>query len=222
VNDSDPLYGARLRQERALEHLADIREQVEAIYNHFSTPSHQPHADGGSFIRIPRPHDPPPELAVRVGEMIYNLRAALDYVVFEIAHHDSGVKQNGTQFPVEDRPEGFAGRRKSFLKGVSDEHVALIESYQPYEGCRWTTLLVSLSNPDKHRQLHVLLTEVGSELEASTGTGHSPEDLDRLDRFYSESRRDFFVGKRRRMDVKVKATADVTFVGGPSWRRWRR
>jgi len=140
VNDSDALYGATLRQERALEHLADIREQVEAIYNHFSTPSHQPHADGGSFIRIPRPHDPPLELAVRVGEMIYNLRAALDYVVFEIAHHDSGVKQNGTQFPVEDRPEGFAGRRKSFLKGVSDEHVALIESYQPYEGCRWTTL----------------------------------------------------------------------------------
>ena len=80
----------------------------------------------------------------------------------------------------------------------------------------------SPTNPDKHRQLHVLLTEVGSELEASTGTGHSPEDLDRLDRFYSESRRDFFVGKRRRMDVKVQATADVTFVGGPSWRRWRR
>jgi hypothetical protein len=39
------------------------------------------------------------------------------------------------------------------LKGVSREHVALIERLQPYQGCTWTKRLKELSNLDKHRHL---------------------------------------------------------------------
>jgi hypothetical protein len=35
-----------------------------------------------------------------VGEICYNLRSALDYLVFELAKHDSGTRQENTQFPI--------------------------------------------------------------------------------------------------------------------------
>jgi hypothetical protein len=38
--------------------------------------------------------------AIRFGECIYNLRAGLDYLVFALAHLDSGVEQADTQFPI--------------------------------------------------------------------------------------------------------------------------
>src|SRR5204863_4438007 len=114
-------------------------------------------------------------------EMIYNLRAALDYVVFEPARFDSGQTQNGTQFPIEDKPEGFKGRQKTYLKGLTDPHVALVEEYQPCQGCNWTATLRDLSNPDKHRELHLLLSQLHDEIEVATGHGFSAEELDLFD-----------------------------------------
>jgi hypothetical protein len=102
----------------------------------------------------------PPIASIIVGEVIYNLRAALDYLVFELARYDSGKVQDGTQFLVEDvrsdpanKNRGFIPRSKSCLKGVSSDHIDLIEKLQPYNGVDWTKTLRDISNPDKHREL---------------------------------------------------------------------
>ena len=42
---------------------------------------------------------------IRVGEVCYNFRSALDYLIFELAKLDSGVEQGGTQFPIMDSPK---------------------------------------------------------------------------------------------------------------------
>jgi hypothetical protein len=105
------------------------------------------------------PHEPVPHIIkILVGEIIYNLRAALDYLVYELAYLDSGEIKNGTQFIIEDREKVFQRKRNSKLKGVSDEHVAIIERLQPYNGCDWTRILRELSNPDKHRRLTISYT----------------------------------------------------------------
>lgn len=91
--------------------------------------------------------------SVLVGEIVYNLRAALDYLVYVLAEEDSGTRQNATQFPIEDSQQGFTAHRHTWLKGVSDEHAAIIRQFQPYRGCEWTRILRDLSNPDKHREL---------------------------------------------------------------------
>jgi hypothetical protein len=44
---------------------------------------------------------------IRVGEVCYNFRSALDYLIFELAKLDSGVEQGGTQFPIMDSPKDF-------------------------------------------------------------------------------------------------------------------
>jgi len=100
----------------------------------------------------------PLKFGVLVGEVCYNLRAALDYLVFELAINDSGSVQDQTQFPMESSPGGFAVkrdpmRRECQLRGLSCTHIADIEKLQPYNGCEWTRTLRLISNPDKHRKL---------------------------------------------------------------------
>lgn len=94
------------------------------------------------------------KIGVLAGEVVYNLRAALDYLVYALAELDSGTINEKTQFPIEERPEVFWGqRRNTWLGGVSDDHVAQLALYQPFSGCTWTGILRDLSNVDKHRQL---------------------------------------------------------------------
>jgi hypothetical protein len=165
-------HGAQLRLDRAAEHLAQLQSSIEVF--------RQEYKDGFSFefdseteqLRMTAQNEtgePWPMLSVLVGEVVYNVRAALDYFVYELAFIDSGKPQRGTQFPIESTPEGFARRRKTFLKGVSDEHVALIERLQPHAGCQWTKILALLSNPDKHMHLTVLANMTESVAKVSKG-----------------------------------------------------
>lgn len=103
--------------------------------------------------------------SVIIGEIIHNLRAGLDYLVYALAQNDSGGIQDRTQFPIEDTLQGFTARRNTFLEGVSDENVAIIRKYQPFSGCWWTGALRDLSNADKHREL----VQVNSDLVAVSG-----------------------------------------------------
>jgi hypothetical protein len=90
---------------------------------------------------------------VVVGEVVYNLRAGLDYLVHALAEHDSGVVQQNTQFPICDDPNAFTKVAKSRLRGIAHSNVSRIESYQPYKGGQWVRELRELSNPDKHRRI---------------------------------------------------------------------
>jgi hypothetical protein len=119
--------------------------------------------------------DFPLEAAVIVGEVIYNLRAALDYLVYELAWHDFGAEQHGTQFLIEkerinskDPKRGFLARSKTCLAGLHQRHIDTLENLQPYKGCAWTKTLRDISNPDKHRRL----TAVGGTMEGTTIVEH--------------------------------------------------
>jgi hypothetical protein len=95
----------------------------------------------------------PPIIGIVLGEACYNLRSSLDYLVFALAHLDSGVEESGTQFPIENSRKGFEWRQKrGWLNGVNAAHVAIIDGLQPYRGCQWTAALRDVSNRDKHRE----------------------------------------------------------------------
>jgi hypothetical protein len=113
-------------------------------------------------------HETPTIIGVLVGEIVYNLRAALDYLIYELAFLDSGSIQDGTQFPIEDHEKGWLSRLKGkMIKGryvpgwvehLSVEHQAAIKTLQPYFGCQWTKRLREISNPDKHKRLSITRT----------------------------------------------------------------
>lgn len=124
--------------------------------------------------------------SVTAGEVIYNLRAALDYTVYGLAWLNNERKAvSGTQFPIDDDPETFnlrrrGGRRSSdnqrvaaYLRKVPGHYIAAIKSYQPFEGCDWTGVLRDLSNTDKHRTPLGLSPNSNVDVREVVSTGRS-------------------------------------------------
>lgn len=98
------------------------------------------------------PSLPATKLAMEAGEIVHHLRTALDYLAFNLAWLDSGRPQRHTQFPIEDSGKAFwRSRRQASLRGVSDSHVEVLATFQPFTGCEWMRQLRELSNADKHR-----------------------------------------------------------------------
>jgi hypothetical protein len=157
------LNGALERAIRAREHLLDLGQRLGPLQKHNDVVSTHPAAGLKPLTIEPSPPIVFPasmRIPILIGEVCYNLRSALDYLVFELAKYDSGSPQKQTQFPIECSEKNFRERRKKSLKGINDDHVARIEALQPYKGCNWTKTLKDISKPDKHRELIKLKGEV--------------------------------------------------------------
>jgi hypothetical protein len=144
----------RLRDLRDM-HAAIKREHNKLVISEFQTKGWENIHSDGIEVNMSIPIG----FGICMGEICYNLRTALEYLVFELAKLDSGVRQKGTQFPIEDTREGFERRLTGkWLKGISSRHIAAIERLQPYKGCKWSAALRDLSNRDKHRELPTLIS----------------------------------------------------------------
>jgi hypothetical protein len=94
------------------------------------------------------------EWGVLVGEVVHNLRSALDHCVYA-----SAAKPQGTYFPTFTKEEDWTRKSCDILYSVPEEVVSIIKEAQPYQ---WKSkaslhplaLLNTLWNQDKHRLLH--------------------------------------------------------------------
>jgi len=127
---------ARIR--RAKQHLARFKRELAAFWGDEGRRLWIPNATTGIFEEQATPDLVPPTFGILVGECIYNLRAALDYLIYELAILDSGKIQERTQFPIEDTVKRWKTKCASRLKGLSVVHQACIERLQPCFGCKWT------------------------------------------------------------------------------------
>lgn len=93
------------------------------------------------------------DIRIRFGECAGSMRNALNYLVCILAEQDSGRVGKHVQFPIERSPNSFTGHRDSYLEGISDEHVALIEGFQPYYTGNWIEELRVFSNWYRHSGL---------------------------------------------------------------------
>lgn len=158
-----PLDGCRAKITRAGDHLQTLDtesrrfvEEHEYIFVHSTDPDTREHVIVVRSIRQP-PVLPPIRLGVLVGDVLHNLRSALDHLVWQLAIIGTGPAERRNQFPIFDDPEMFKQRRERYLHGVSQKHRARIEAYQPYKGGtegQALTVLALLNDIDKHRVVH--------------------------------------------------------------------
>jgi hypothetical protein len=103
-----PLDNAYIRLDRAEEHLKEltsagveiVNAEMQSILNSLQM---RMRAQPTLELRFWQPLNTiPPKFAVLIGEVIQNLRIALEYLVYELAILDSGNVQPGTQFPIAD------------------------------------------------------------------------------------------------------------------------
>lgn len=178
----DALDTAYIRLDRAREHLADLKAiaievcnaQTEATVVQTQPagmvePGQMAHLFSVDNTR----HKPvPPRCGVLVGDFANSIRTSLNYLVQRLAELDTpGVICKRAQFPIELSPERFRGNTsgpRGFLYGVNASHTALIESLQPYSGCKWTEALHLISNRDKHVDLVVVQHDQSVSMVAHT------------------------------------------------------
>lgn len=112
---------------------------------------------------------PANELSLEFGEMLYQLRATLDSLVYELAIIDSGEDPppdaDKLEFPIRSSETAF-DQAAWKMRPLSELHRDMIESIQPYdieqraEGHQLTAktldLLNDLARKDRHRGLHVV------------------------------------------------------------------
>jgi len=177
------LESARLKLIRASEHINAIKDSI-AAYAASDPYEIVPKADGKEQFNIIR--EPPTEVSGLSGEVLYQIRSALDHLVFDL------VKLNPQKIRL---PDGWE-RRCEFpllvevptkgnppiaydlsvpynlfakaLPGITRQAFTFIESLQPYSprsqgilgSLNTLKALVKLSNIDKHRHLNVTLARI--------------------------------------------------------------
>ncbi len=175
------LNDARARIGRARDHITRLEREIAAVLppdRTITTPIMGPAFVSGGTEYI----NAPPILAILIGETLYNLRGALDYLVYELFYLDTGGIENGTKFLIEDSiaswnnhlsSPGTAGRRrrKLWLYRLTMAHKTALQALQPCYGCTWTARLRDLSNPDKHRRLTTIVASVNHGGHGAIGFG---------------------------------------------------
>lgn len=106
---------------------------------------------------------PKREWGVLIGELVHNLRSALDHSIYAAAKRPSRTNQ----FPIFTDYCDWKVKSKSMLRTVPKKIADLVEERQPYHTVaperpdhHLLTVLNRLSNHDKHRLLHTTVAAV--------------------------------------------------------------
>lgn len=155
---------------RAEQHIRALKKSV-ARYSRSQPHKVIPKAKGKKKVHVAK--RPPVEISILAGEAVYQMRSALDHLVFQIIKKNSATLHTGWQkncsFPIWlARPTRTPPVPKSAfsrqLPGISDAAFACIEGMQPYNGTNAVRtclrFLGHLSDIDKHRYLNVMCARV--------------------------------------------------------------
>lgn len=118
---------------------------------------------GSGVVGVRRDRSLPPSLPLLVGEFLYQLRAALDNCLYEVALIHSGEDPppgaTQLQFPIYTTPAAWTSNLYR-LKHLSDEHRQMLERIQPYQArhkaLNCLGILNDLARIDRHRTVHLV------------------------------------------------------------------
>lgn len=160
--------GARIKVERARVHIAAVEAEAARWLAEVGPPRFEQEVlDGGltHVVRLAHVPPTPPHWGAIVGDVLHNLRSALDLLAWQAVIAGGGTPGKKTGFPVNAHNEDEQGDKNVTvaLKGAVPELVAAMRRFQPYNRCHTTEALRNdalwvlhrLNIEDKH---HLLVT----------------------------------------------------------------
>ena len=153
------LEGVNAKVQRAQDQIERLARDIEAsCEDQRALFSEELRPDVGDKIWIFRGETPivPIEYSIRLGEIVYNLRSALDQLVWQLVHANYKAPSHRNEFPIFDDESRFNNVVKTKLAGVSQQSLAIIKEMQPFrKDDKWSALKTvhSLCNIDKHRSV---------------------------------------------------------------------
>jgi hypothetical protein len=172
------IQSARVKIERAIKHIEAL-QLCAANYTGQETNLVVDQSEGSEKLRFP--NDPPIEIAILAGEIVYQLRSALDHLAFELVKCNLAKcilpknwerdcyfplclavpKKGNPPVPINlPLPFNFF---KDSLPGITPDAFAVVERLQPYNGGNGPMQLgwlEKLANIDKHRHFHVVIPQI--------------------------------------------------------------
>ncbi|MEJ0094478.1 MAG: hypothetical protein WDN46_13890 [Methylocella sp.] len=152
----DPLMGPKLKVERAKRHLADLETTLHAF--HDSNPYglvEEIDLQTGEYVYRVRIHKSIPcETGTIIGDIIHNLRSALDQMVCGLVRANSKQVSGGNGFPIMGSAKSFEEACVRKLKNVPLKAQRFIQRLKPYQGGNTLLWQISeLDNMDKHNAI---------------------------------------------------------------------
>jgi hypothetical protein len=149
-----PMFeSARLKIERADHHIGDLERQLREFTRHNLDASVDYRDDGTLDIHI-TVLEPPPCVALILGDAVHNLRSALDHLMWEWIGLDGGQQHRQLYFPTGQDGKSY----KRSCDGVDTPSAAvkdLLKSFEAFPGGAGHFLYMThrLDNADKHTTL---------------------------------------------------------------------
>jgi len=167
-----PIGSSLTRVRHAEEYLDTLQNQVKAWMNEIPySLINQTNADLTRYSIILRIEKEPPltKWSLIAGDIVHNLRCALDHYIYAIAIYESGQEippdDRLLMFPISDTSEKFREQDRRRLKTLSQPVRTAIESVQPYNRSHkiflpLLTVLRDFDDFNKHRLLMVAFSAV--------------------------------------------------------------
>ncbi len=163
---SHPLAGVVTKLRNADDHLRRLEAESLAYLNSGSHAAllaeSDPNNSGRSWLRFKVRQQPPLKFAAIAGDVVHNLRSALDYFVEEMVRLNGETPGFTHLYPICQTPDAFKSEvGKGRLKGVAPNAMRAVEGFQPYQvkpearPRHPLTHLHKLSNRDKHHMLAI-------------------------------------------------------------------
>lgn len=175
--------GVDIKLHRAKMHFKDLHRQIQA---HINSDLYRFRCDvyRQGFDHVYRAESAPPVklgLSAILGDVVHNLRSALDHLAWQLVILNGMVPPSNCAFPIRDsrlRRDPLTGQvvptPLELTGSVSNEVIRAIDHYQPYqaqEGVHPLALLRDLDNIDKHRHLILGAAAVSWGIGAYSKTG---------------------------------------------------
>ena len=156
---------ARVAQAKA-NYVAFANEIQVFLYEYVGGMIKRPEGDDFAIqFRHPKESEVSGPPKVLVGQIVENLRSALDYMVFELsALNDPALNQRTPQFVIAVDESSFQRQAQRRLRYLSDEQKTLIEKIQPYHGNPVLGLLGEMAGAGKHRRLLTIRDNTGLQI----------------------------------------------------------
>jgi hypothetical protein len=156
----------QIKLERAKRHYAELETALASFFA--TTPykiSTRRNDERKPVYYLSEVTDVPVEFSLIIGDVIQNLRSALDHLAYDLwVREANGQGREGRiYFPIEKDQASYNRNKADKTRGISQQSLAIIDTLSPYPGGNDVLWRIhTLNNRDKHR----LLVTVGSSFQS--------------------------------------------------------
>jgi hypothetical protein len=156
VPKSERMLSLLVKTERAEQHVDDLCARIRAFFetNPYQVIFEDDPKTGDRVFRVRVVSKVPLEIAAAFGDVIHNLRSALDHLAYQLVLANGATPTTSTAYPVCKDVKDYKTKGASKVQGMSGAAVDLIDATKPYKGGNddlWR--LHQLDIIDKHRLL---------------------------------------------------------------------